>query len=102
VRLLPYFDTYAYAVGNDRLRLHPGTAATRARGNFQVLLVDGVVGGVWHQKRSGRRVALTVEPFTRLTTARRRSLDEQVDRLGTILDATPTLAIGEVTVGGHA
>jgi Winged helix DNA-binding domain len=102
LRLLPYFDTYAYAVGNDRTRLNPGTAATRAKGNFQVLLVDGVVGGLWHQKRAGRRVAVTVEPFVRLTKARRAALDEQVDRIGTILGATPTLTIGEVTVGGHA
>lgn len=102
LRLLPYFDTYAYAVGNDRARLNPGKAATRAKGNFQVLLVDGVVGGLWHQKRAGRRVDVTVEPFARLTTARRRELDEQVDRIGAILGATPALTIGEVTVGGHA
>lgn len=102
LRLLPYFDTYAYAVGNDRARLNPGRAATRAKGNFQVLLVDGVVGGIWHQKRSGRKVKLTVEPFTTLTRARRRELDEQVDRVGQILEATPDLTIGEVTVGGHA
>jgi hypothetical protein len=102
LRLLPYFDTYAYAVGNDRARLYPGKAATRAKGNFQVLLVDGVVGGLWHQKRTGRRVALTVEPFVRMTTARHRELDEQVDRIGAILDATPELTIGEVTVGSHA
>jgi hypothetical protein len=102
LRLLPYFDTYAYAVGNDRVRLNPGRAATRAKGNFQVLLVDGVVGGIWHQRRSGRTVALTVEPFSELTRARRRELDEQVDRVGQILEATPDLTIGEVTVGGHA
>jgi hypothetical protein len=102
LRLLPYFDTYAYAVGNDRARLNPGKAATRAKGNFQVLLADGVVAGLWHQKRAGRKVALTVEPFIPLTRARRTELDEQVTRIGTILDATPTLTIGEVTVGGHA
>jgi hypothetical protein len=102
VHLLPYFDTYAYAVGNDRTRLNPGKAATRAKGNFQVLLVDGVVGGLWHQKRTARRVEVTVEPFTRLTRQRRGALDEQVTRIATILDATPTLTIGEVRVGGHA
>jgi hypothetical protein len=102
LRLLPYFDTYAYAVGNDRARLNPGKATTRAKGNFQVLLVDGVVGGLWHQKRKGRHVDVTVEPFVRMTAARGRELDEQVARIGNILDATPTLTIGEVTVGGHA
>jgi hypothetical protein len=102
VRLLPYFDTYAYAVGNDRARLNPGMAARRAAGNFQVLLVDGVVGGRWHQRRSGRRVAITVEPFGALSKARLRELDEQVARVGAILEAGPSLTIGEVTVGGHA
>jgi hypothetical protein len=102
LRLLPYFDPYAYSVGNDRARLYPGHAARRAAGNFQVLLVDGVVGGLWHQKRSGKRMAVTVEPFGTLTMARRRELDEQVERVGVILEATPELTIGTVTVGGHA
>ncbi|GAB3468048.1 winged helix DNA-binding domain-containing protein [Actinophytocola sediminis] len=97
--LLPYFDTYAYAVGNDRPRLYPGQAATRAAGNFQVMLIDGVVRGRWHQRRSGKKVQLTVEPFGRY---RRAALDEQVERVGEILEAKPELTIGEVTVGGHA
>jgi hypothetical protein len=99
LRLLPYFDTYAYSVGNDRTRLYPGEAAERAAGNFQVMLVDGVVRGRWHQRRSGRKVHLTVEPFGRL---HRADLDEQVDRIGEILEAKPELTIGEVTTGGHA
>ena len=99
LRLLPYFDTYAYAVGNDRRRLYPGVAAGRVAGNFQVLLIDGVVRGLWHQRRSGRKIHLTVEPFGRY---RRADLDEQVDRVGEILDGRPELTIGEVTVGGHA
>jgi hypothetical protein len=102
LRLLPYFDAYAYSVGNDKARLYPGVAAQRAAGNFQVLLVDGVVGGIWHQRRSGRRVAITVEPFGSLTAKHRRDLDDQVDRVGAILEATPELTIGEVTVGSHA
>ncbi|MCT2583396.1 winged helix DNA-binding domain-containing protein [Actinophytocola gossypii] len=99
LRLLPYFDGYAYAVGNDRARLYPGRAATRAKGNFQVLLVDGVVAGLWHQRRAGRKVQLTVEPFGRV---RRADLDEQAERVGAVLGATPELTVGEVTVGGHA
>ena len=58
VRLLPYFD--AFQVGSQpRALLFPGRASERAlagaqAGNYPVLLLDGVVGGVWHQKRSGR------------------------------------------------
>ncbi|MEU5883016.1 winged helix DNA-binding domain-containing protein [Spirillospora sp. NPDC047279] len=104
VRLLPYFDGYAYRVGNQPpARLYPGRAAERVLpGNFQVLLVDGVVGGLWHQRRSGRRIDVTVEPLGTLGRARLRELDDQVERLGTILEGEPRLTIGTVTVGGHA
>jgi hypothetical protein len=104
VRLLPYFDGYAYRVGNQPpALLYPGRAAERVLpGNFQVLLVDGVVAGLWHQRRSGRRVAITVEPLVRLTVAQRGDLDHQAERVGEIIEATPTLTLGTVTTGGHA
>jgi hypothetical protein len=106
VRLLPYFD--AYAVGcHPREKVFPGRAGERAlnrgqAGNYAVLLVDGTVAGIWHQKRSGRRIAVTVEAFGTLSASRLKALGEQVERLGEILQGTPTLTLGEVTVGGHA
>ncbi|GHE84917.1 hypothetical protein GCM10017786_15990 [Amycolatopsis deserti] len=106
VRLLPLFD--AHVVGSfPRELLFPGVAAQRClargqAGNFPVLLVDGVAGGVWHQRRSGRTVAVTVEPFTTLSAAHRRELDAQVSRLGEILGLAPRLTVGPVTVGAHA
>jgi hypothetical protein len=106
VRLLPYFD--AFQVGSQpRRRLFPGRASERAlagsqAGNYPVLLLDGVVGGVWHQKRSGRRMAVTVEPLGRLTTAQRAALDVEVERIAEILDARAELTVGPVTVGPHA
>lgn len=59
VRLLPYFDAYVVAA-QPRELLFPGAAHGRApeggqAGNFPVLLVDGAVAGVWHQRRRGRR-----------------------------------------------
>jgi hypothetical protein len=106
VRLLPYFD--AYVVGcHPRELLFPGRAGARATangqaGNFPVLLIDGIVAGVWHQRRAGRRIAITVEPLEALTSAQRRALDEQVARVGVILEGSPELTIGAVTVGAHA
>jgi hypothetical protein len=110
VRLLPYFD--AFVVGSrPRHRLFPGRAAERAlvpsgqAGNYPVLLVDGEVAGVWHQKRSGRRIAVTVEPLRRLPKARVVALEEQVARLGEVLEGEAgkvELTIGEVSVGPHA
>jgi DNA glycosylase AlkZ-like len=106
VRLLPYFD--AYAVGSHpRERVFPGPAAERAlartqAGNLPVLVVDGTVVGIWHQRRSGAKVTLTVEPFRSLTRAELRRLDEQVERIGEIQEAAATLTIGTVTTGPHA
>jgi Winged helix DNA-binding domain len=106
VRLLPYFD--AYVVGSHpRDLLFPGRAADRAlnrgqAGNYPVLLVDGVVAGVWHVRRSGRRLDVTVEPLRPLGRARTRELEQEVDRVGGILEGTPTLTVGRVTVGPHA
>jgi hypothetical protein len=106
VRLLPYFD--AYLIGcHPRAKLFPGRAAERAltggqAGNVPALLVDGVVGGVWQQRKSGPKVAITVEPMTRLTARQRTALTAQAVRIGRILEGTATLTLGTVTVGAHA
>lgn len=106
VRLLPYFDAYQVA-SQPRELFFPGRAAERAlaggqAGNFPVLVVDGAVAGVWHQRRSGRRIDFTVEPLAPLAPAQLHELDEQVERVAEILDGRPTLTIGTVTVGPHA
>jgi len=106
VRLLPYFD--AYAVGcYPREKVFPGRAFERAltggqAGNVPVVLIDGVVRGVWHQRRSGSRVAITLEPFVELTARQRREVDDQVVRIGEILEAHASWTTGDVTVGPHA
>ena len=107
VRLLPYFDPYVVAA-QPRERLYPGAAAARAltpsgqAGNYPVLLVDGVVGGVWHQRRSGRKLTITVEPLRELTARQRRELDDEAALVGAVMEATPTLTVGPVTVGPQA
>jgi hypothetical protein len=107
VRLLPYFDAFVVA-GQPRERLYPGPAAARGltpagqAGNYPVLLVDGVVGGVWHQRRWGRTLAITVEPLGELTATQRRQLEDEVDLVGAVMEAKATLTVGTVTVGPHA
>jgi hypothetical protein len=67
-----------------------------------VLLVDGVVAGIWHQRKSGRRLHVQVEMLGKNLTAKQgRQLDAQVARIGEILSATPTLEYGEVTARSH-
>jgi hypothetical protein len=107
LRLLPYFDAFVVA-GQPRSRLFPGPAAKRAlspsgqAGNYPVLLIDGVVGGVWHQRRSGRRVEITVEPLRPLSASRRRELEAEAATVAAVLEGEPMLTIGRVTVGAHA
>jgi hypothetical protein len=104
--LLPYFD--AYVVGSHpRELVFPGRAAERAlartqAGNYPVVVVDGVVTSVWHAARRGSRVAVTVEPPRRFSRRQRSQLDDAVARLGIVLEATPRLTLGPVTVGPHA
>ena len=106
LRLLPYFDAYVVAC-QPRERLFRGAAAQRAlptgqAGNFPVLLVDGTVAGVWHLERAGRRATLRVEPLVPLSVRRRRLLEDEAARVGEAVEASVTLEVGTVTVGGHA
>jgi hypothetical protein len=64
-------------------------------GNYPVLLVDGVAGGVWHQRRSGRKLAITVEPLRDLTATHRRQLDDDVELVGAVMEAKPTLTVAQ-------
>jgi hypothetical protein len=107
IRLLPYFDAYVVA-SQPRRRLFPGAAATRAltptgqAGNYPVMLIDGVVKGVWHQRRSGQKLGITVEPLGELTSSQRRQLQDEVDLVGYVMGARTTLSIGRVSLGPHA
>ncbi|MFF5974156.1 winged helix DNA-binding domain-containing protein [Streptomyces sp. NPDC012769] len=106
VRLLPYFDAFAIA-SQPRERLFPGRARERAlaggqAGNFLVLLLDGTVAGVWHQRRSGKRITVTVEPLRPLGAPRLRELAAQADRLAAVLEGRAELTVGPVAVGPHA
>ena len=107
IRLLPYFDAYVVAGqpgnGCTRARPPPARSPRRARPETtRYLLVDGVVGGVWHQRRSGRKLAITVEPLRELTARQRRQLDDEADLVGAVMEAPATLTVGTVTVGPHA
>lgn len=106
VRLLPYFDAFGIAC-QPRDLVFPGRASERAlaggqAGNYPLLLIDGTVAGVWHQRRSGRWLDITVEPLDPLTTRQAGALDEQVQRVGAIMEGTPRLRIGTISVGPHA
>jgi hypothetical protein len=106
VRLLPYFDSYVVA-GQPRGLLFPGEASTRAlargqAGNYPVILVDGVVRGLWHHRRSGKKLEITAELFGPARSRQLAELGRQAERVGRILESEARLTLGRVDIGGHA
>ncbi|GAA3653979.1 winged helix DNA-binding domain-containing protein [Lentzea roselyniae] len=105
LRLLPYFDVYV--IGSyPREAVFPGRAFERAlsrgqAGPVPVVLIDGVVAGVWHQKRSGKRIDVKVEPFRALSVKHRTELDRQVTRAADVQEGVASLEIGTVDAGKH-
>jgi len=60
------------------------------------------VAGVWHQRRAGRAIEVTVEPLGRFEGRRRAAVAEQVERVGAFFGRPVRHSIGTVTVGPHA
>ncbi len=97
LRLLPQYDSYVLG-HRQRERLVPPAAKARIardpKGRLEhvvgvsVLLVDGVVGGLWWRRTSGRHLHVTVEPTTDLQPVHLRLLDEEVARIAAFLGAT--------------
>lgn len=89
-RLLPAFDVY---VAGSRPKASLVDRRFEARVFRQagwitpVVLVDGMVAGVWGLERRGAEFEVAVEPFGTLSAARRREVAEEADRLGDFLGA---------------
>jgi hypothetical protein len=105
VRLLPYFDAYTIA-WQPRELVFPGRAAERGlaggqAGPVPLLLVDGLVAGVWGHRKTGKKLAITVEPLADLRPSQRDELEAQATRMGEIWGVPAGLSIGPLTTGAH-
>jgi hypothetical protein len=104
-RLLPHFDPYVIGCFPREL-LFPGAVAARAlahgqAGTHPVLLVDGVVAGVWHHTRTSARISIVVEPVARVGSRSRAALDDDAARIGEIFGLDATVELGKVTARSH-
>jgi hypothetical protein len=85
VRLLPAFDHYVVAAPRDAEAVLPaahGARVYRTQGWLSpVVLVDGRMAGVWSHERKGKRLAVEVEPFGRLTRAERAGVEAEAAAL---------------------
>lgn len=106
LRLLPQYDCYVLGCGL-RDRVVPDAARRRilgyGRGRYEgavgvpVLLVDGVVAGMWERRRRGGRIEIRVESFDRLTAIQRQQLAAEAARIGQFLGAEATVSLGALT-----
>ena len=55
---------------------------TKLQGNKPVLLIDGVAGGVWEQRRKSGLIEVRVHPFSSLSSARKQLVKEEATSLG--------------------
>ncbi len=102
VRLLPQYDAYVLGAFPRDEVVPPSTKpriSTYGKGRWEgpaalpLVLVDGVVAGMWARKLTTRAVAVTVEPFTEFDTD---LLDGEVERLGAFLNRQASLTIGRL------
>lgn len=104
VRLLPQYDCYILGCRFGRERIVPEVARKRLfaykNGRYEgaagrpVLLIDGVVAGMWERRVRGKRIEIRVETFGTLTAAQRERLDAEVARVGEFLEAKTVLTLG--------
>jgi len=76
--------------------LQKGTAAP-----YSVLLLDGVVGGLWSRTRRGKTLELQVDAFEKLSAAQTEAVETQAHRIGEIIGAEPKLTFGYVKPRWH-
>jgi DNA glycosylase AlkZ-like len=89
VRLLPAFDQYVITATLQAEHLMPGPFKARVyrpQGWLSpVLLVGGRMDGTWRQEANGRRLLVTIEPFTGPPPAwARRAAEAEAERLAAL------------------
>ena len=104
VHLLPRFDCYIVGC-HPRKRLipvaAPGPLQAGTAAPFQVLLVDGVVAGLWEQQRRGSHLRIRVDPFNGLSADHQRQLDLQAERMANFYGVEVEVELGHVETRGH-
>jgi len=85
VKLLPSWDCYVmfyhpreiFVSQNYRARVF-----RKLEGNAPVLLIDGVAGGVWEQRRKSGLTEVKVHPFANLNSTQKRLIRDEASGLG--------------------
>ena len=96
-RLLPAFDQYVITASThaDNLLAAPARARIyRPQGWLSpVVIVNGMMSGIWKHERKRARVLVTVEPFVTLPGWARKGVEQEAERLAAYLGATLDLTV---------
>jgi len=103
LRLVPQYDCYILG-SYPRAPIVPDAVktllSTLNRANYEgavglsLLLIDGVVSGIWQRRQRGKRVEITVSPINLLKDDQRKQLDAEASRLAAFLSTEVTLSVG--------
>lgn len=106
LRLVPQYDCYVLG-SNPRESIVPDKArqriATHGRGRFEgavglpVVLINGIVSGIWERRERASEVLLRVETFEPLTVSQRDLLDIEAERIGAFFGKRAALRVGRLT-----
>ena len=85
VRLIPAFDQYLIGASRHAEHLLPGDLRSRVyrpQGWISpVLLVNGLMQGVWRYQTRGSRIEVVIEPFVKVPSWGRRAAGHEAERL---------------------
>jgi hypothetical protein len=99
VRLVGGFDSFIVGAGlRDQLipAKHLKRVSRTAGWISPVVLVDGVAAGVWDARRSGDRLAITIEPFAEPPARLRASIESAAREVGRVQDLPVSVVYGSV------
>ena len=102
LRLLPEYDVYVMGF-RERDQLVPDPVreqvARDGRGRYEgpagvrFVTIDGVAAGLWHRKKRGKKIELSVRPVAKPTRSQRAELERETRRIGTFLGLEPALTL---------
>jgi len=90
IRLLPNFDSYllAHREKDHLLSAKHYKRVYRNQGWISpVVLIDGVVTGIWSHKLQGKKLLVNIEPFGKLSKAERAGIEEESESLARFFES---------------
>ena len=96
LRLLPHFDVFLLG-HKDKSHIvdeaHYKQVFKKAAWIAPVLLSEGRVVGIWKQKRTAKKITVTVEPFVSLTKSHLNDIETEAQYLGQYFELTPEVKV---------